>query len=100
MGEREVSSVNQTRQLCLGKTRHPGSTHNNTGQALLGVAVTLQLLRDGNEDTGGQSHVENAVGLLSLAAGLNLLKVLVKVDERVILIVLAGNVGAEGAELV
>lgn len=100
MGEREVSTANQTSQLYLGKTRHPRSTHNNTGQALLGVAVALQLLRDGNEDTGGQGHVENPVGLLSLAAGLNLLEVLVKVDERVILVVLAGDVGAEGAELV
>ena len=40
------------------------ATYNNTGKAALGVAVALQLLRNSNENTGGQSHVEDAVLLL------------------------------------
>lgn len=77
-----------------------GSTHNNTGKTALGVAVALKLFRHRNENTGGQSHVEDTVRLLSLATFLNLFKVLVEVDEGVVLVILTGDVGAECAELI
>jgi hypothetical protein len=76
------------------------ATYNNTSETALGVAVALELLRNSNENTWRQGHVEDTVGLLSLAALLDLLEVLVQVDKGVILVVLAGNVGAEVAELI
>jgi hypothetical protein len=74
------------------------ATYDNTRNAVLGIAVALQVLRDCNEDTGRKSHVEYPVVLL--AALLDLLHVLLKCDEGVILVVLARNVRAEFAELV
>lgn len=73
------------------------ATYDNTGQTVLGVAVALQLIGDGNEDTGGQSHVEDAV--LLLLALFDLVEMLVEVDERIILVVLTGDVGAHLAEV-
>lgn len=75
------------------------ATHDNTGQAVRGVAVPLQLLRHGDEHTRGQRHVEHTVLLLSLPTLLDLLKVLVEVYERVVLVVLARHVSAQLAEL-
>lgn len=84
-------------QCPVRKFRSP-ATHDNTGNAVLRVAVSLQLIGDGDEDARGQSHVEDPV--LFLLPLLNLLKVLCKVDERLILVVLSGDVGAELAEAV
>ena len=72
--------------------------YNDTSNAALWVAIALQVLRNCNEDTGRKSHVEDAVGLL--AALFNLLHVLLKLDERVILVVLTRDIGAEVAEFV
>ncbi len=56
------------------------------------------MLRDCDEDTGRKSHVEYPVVLL--LALLNLLHVLLKLDEGLVLVVLARDVRAEFAELV
>ena len=56
------------------------------------------MFRDGNENTGWQGHVEDSVALLP--ALLDFVNVLVKLLERRILIVLAGNICADGAELI
>lgn len=72
-------------------------TYNNASDALGGVAASLQVLGDDCEDTRGQSHVEETMSLR--ATTLELLEVLVKVLEGLVLIVLAGNVCAELAEV-
>jgi hypothetical protein len=74
------------------------ATHNDTGDAVLRVAVSLQLIRHGSEDAGGQSHVKDSV--LLLLTPLDALKVLSEVDEGVILVVLTRDVGAQFAEAV
>ena len=85
----------------IGQGRIQPATHNNTGKTTLGVAVALQLLGHGDENTRGQRHVEDAVVLLAaLATLLDLLEVLVEVDKRLVLVVLTGDVGAQLAELV
>lgn len=85
----------------LEKKKRAGQvTHDNASKTRLGVAVALQLLGHGDEDTGGKRHVEDTILLLGLAALFHLLKVLVEVDERVILVVLAGNVRTQLAELI
>ena len=56
------------------------------------------MLRDHCEDTGRESHIEQAVGLLEVL--LQLLDVLVEAVEGLILVVLAGDVSAEAAEVV
>ena len=56
------------------------------------------MLRDRDEDAGWECHVEHPVCLLPTL--LELLQVFPQGDERVILIVLAGYVCAEAAELV
>lgn len=76
----------------------PGLTYDNTSNAVLGVAVALELVGNGGENARGEGHVVDSV--LLLLALLNLLEVLVEVDERVILVVLTGDVGAELAEAV
>jgi hypothetical protein len=80
----------------------PGScirtTYDNARNAVLGITVALQVLRDCDEDTGRKSHVEYPVVLL--LALLNLLHVLLKLDEGLVLVVLARDVRAEFAELV
>jgi hypothetical protein len=68
-------------------------------QAILGVTVALQLLRNDGENTRGQCHVEDAVLLLALPILLDIHDVLLQVDERVILVVLAGHICAQLAEL-
>lgn len=73
-------------------------TYNDSGNAVLGVAVALQVLRDCDEDAGGQSHVEYSVGLLSTL--LELLQVLFELNEGLVLVVLARNVCAEATELI
>ena len=70
--------------------------YNDSGDTLLGVAVLLQVLGDGNEDTGRQGHVEDTVGLL--ATLLELTKVGLELLEALVLVVLARNVGAHAAE--
>lgn len=77
-----------------------GKTHNNASKAALGVTVALQLLRHGSENTRGQSHVEDAVLFLGLATVLDLLEMLVEIDKGIVLVVLAGDVRAQLAELV
>jgi hypothetical protein len=74
------------------------ATYNDAGNALLRVAVALQVLRDCGENAGWERHVEDPVGLL--ATLLKLLEVLLKCNERVILVILPGNVCAEAAKLV
>lgn len=81
----------------MGSGSCPGATHNDTGDALCGVAASLQVLRDNCEDTGGESHVEKTVCLL--APLLQVLKVLVEGEEGVVLIVLARDICAELAEV-
>lgn len=73
-------------------------THDDTSKAIPRIAVALQLLRDGDENTGGQSHVEDPV--LLLLTLLDLIKVLVEVDKGFILVILARDVGAVFAEVV
>lgn len=73
------------------------ATYDDTGQPIFGVAVALQLIGDGDEDTGRESHVEDPV--LLLLALLDLIEVLVEVDEGLILVVLTGDVGAQLAEV-
>lgn len=72
--------------------------YNDTGNTALWVAIALQVLRNCDEDTGRKSHIEDAVGLL--AALFNLLHVLLELNERVILVVLTRDIGAEVAEFV
>lgn len=72
-------------------------TYNNASDALSGVAASLQVLGDDCEDTRGQSHVEETMSLWTTT--LELLEVLVKVLEGLVLVVLAGNVCAELAEV-
>lgn len=55
------------------------------------------MLRDGDEDAGRQGHVKDSVSFFSPL--LDLQNVFVKLLERCILVVLAGDVGADGAEL-
>jgi hypothetical protein len=72
------------------------STHNDASNAVLGVAVALQVLRDGDEDARRKRHVEDPVRLL--ATLLELLDVFPQVDEGVVLVVLARDIGAVTAE--
>ena len=74
------------------------ATYDNTGNAVLGIAVSLQLIRNGDEDARRQSHVEDSV--LFLLPLLDILKVLRKVLERFVLVILPRDVGAELAEAV
>jgi hypothetical protein len=73
------------------------ATYDNARNAVLGIAVALQVLRNGDENTRRESHVEYPVVLL--ATLLKLLHVLLELDEGLVLVVLAGNVRAEAAEL-
>lgn len=75
----------------------PESTYNNTSNALGRVAAPLQVLRHNGEDTGRQCHVEQPMCLL--APLLQLLQVLVEALERLVLVVLSGDVGAKLAEV-
>jgi hypothetical protein len=77
--------------------RRRRATYNDARNAVLGIAVALQVLRNGNEDTGRESHVEYPVVLL--ATLLKLLHVLLELNEGLVLIVLAGNIRAEAAKL-
>jgi hypothetical protein len=72
--------------------------YNDSRNAVLWVAVALQVLRDWDEDARWERHVEYAVRLL--ATLLELLEVLLQLLEGLVLVVLAGNVCAEAAELV
>jgi hypothetical protein len=74
------------------------STYNDAGNALCGVAAALQMLGDDGEDTGRQRHVEKAMSLR--ATVLKLLKMLGELIERLILVVLPRDVGAELAEFI
>jgi hypothetical protein len=51
-----------------------------------------------NKDAGRQSHVEDSVSLLAIL--LNLLDVLVKLLEGLILVILSREICADGAELI
>jgi hypothetical protein len=73
-------------------------TYNDSRNAVLWVAVALQVLRDWDEDARWERHVEYAVRLL--ATLLELLEMLLQLLEGLVLVVLAGNVCAEAAELV
>lgn len=73
------------------------NTYDNTSNAVLGVAALLQVLRDNSENGGGESHVEEAMRFG--ATGLELLKVLLKLVEGLILVVLARDVSANLGEL-
>jgi hypothetical protein len=73
-------------------------TYNDSGDALLGVAVALQVLGDCGENAGWERHVKDPVGLL--ATLFKLLEVLLKRNEGVILVILPRNVCAEAAKLV
>ena len=82
---------------CIRPETCIGATYNNTRNAVLGVAVALQVLGHCDEDAGRESHVEYPVVLL--AALLELLEMLLKLDERLVLVVLAGHVRAVANEL-
>ena len=73
------------------------TTYDNTRNAVLWVAVALQVLRDCDEDAGRERHVENPVGLL--ATLLEVLEVLLELLEGLILVILARYICAEAAEL-
>jgi len=68
-------------------------TYNDTGDAVGWVAVLLQLLGDSRENAWWKSHVEYTVLLLS--AILKLLKVGLETNERLILVILTGDVAAD-----
>lgn len=72
-------------------------TYNDASNALGRVAALLQMLGHNGKNTGREGHVENAVCLGS--AGFQLLEVLVELVEGLILVVLAGDVGAQIAEI-
>lgn len=72
-------------------------TYNNSGDALLGIADLLQVLGNNSEDARGKSHVEQTVCLGPVF--LELLQVLLELLERLILIILTGDVGADLSEL-
>jgi hypothetical protein len=74
-----------------------GITYNDSRNAVLGVAVALQVLGNCGEDAGGERHVEYPVGLT--AALLEFLKVVLKLNEGFILVVLARDVCAKTAKL-
>lgn len=71
--------------------------YNDPRNAIGWIAVALQMLRDCYEDTRRESHVEYSVSLL--AALLQALQVLSEVDERLVVIILARDVGAHPTEL-
>jgi hypothetical protein len=73
------------------------ATYNDPRNAVLGVAVALQVLGDWDEDAGWERHVEYPVRLL--AALLQLAQVLFELDKGLVLVVLAGDICAEAAEL-
>jgi hypothetical protein len=73
-------------------------THNNAGNATLWVAVPLQLIRNCGKDARRKRHVKDSV--LFFLVLLNLSKMLCEVNERLVLIVLTANIGAELAEAV
>lgn len=72
-------------------------THNNSRNAILWIAVTLQMLRDCDEDAWWERHVEYPVSLA--AALLELFEMLVQLNERLVLVVLARDVCAIATEL-
>ena len=72
-------------------------THNNTGNTVLWIAVLLELLGHNRKNTWWKCHVEHAILLLS--ALLQLLQMLTKSVERLVLVILAVDVGANLQEL-
>lgn len=72
-------------------------THNNSGNAVLGIAVAFQVLRHCDEDAGRKSHVEYPVSLL--AAILDICQMLLELLERFVLIILPRDVRAQATEL-
>lgn len=84
-------------QQVAHRRRRGRITYNNARNALRGIAHLLQVLRNNGEDTGRQGHVEESMGLG--ATLLNVLEMLLENLERLILVVLAGDIGAEFAEL-
>lgn len=74
-----------------------GLAYNDSGNALLGVAYLLQVLRDNGEDARGKSHVKQTVCLGPVL--LDLQQMLLELLERLILVILAGDIGAEFGEL-
>jgi len=81
--------------ICRVHTNVAG-TYNDSCNAVLWVAVLLEVLGNWDEDTWWEGHVEDAVVLLP--ASLKLLKVLVQLLEALVLVVLAGDVRAHLAE--
>lgn len=73
------------------------ATYNDTGNALCGIAASLQVLGDNSEHARRQSHVKQTVCLF--APLLEVFQMLVEVQEGFILVVLAGHIGAELAEI-
>lgn len=67
------------RQISTGNWDWRWGAYDDSGNSGLGVAVLLEVLGHGGEDTGGKSHVEDTVGLR--ATLLNLLKMLQELDE-------------------
>jgi hypothetical protein len=84
------------RRLDVPKCKCCYGTHNDTRDAVLRITIALQVLRDGNENARRKCHVKDPVRFL--ATLLKLFDVFPQVDERVILIVLTGDVGAETTE--
>ena len=86
-------------QLSVHRVRSfaSGETHDNTSDAVLWVAVLLQLLRDNREDTWWQCHVENTVVLLSSL--FQLIEVLAQGDKGLILVILTRDVCADFQEV-
>lgn len=71
---------------CMFVARRNCGTYDNTRNAVLWVAVALQVLRDCDEDTRWQRHVEYSVSLL--AAFLKLAQMLLELLEGLILVIL------------
>ncbi len=62
------------------------------------VAMFLEILGNGNEDTGGESKIEEAVALLGLVLGFDLFQVLVEVIKSGAVLVTAGNIRGDVLE--
>ena len=72
--------------------------YNDSRDALFGVTVPLEVLRDGNEHARGQSHVEYPI--LFWPPLLNLLEVFPEVDKGLVLVILPRDICTELAKVI
>ena len=80
----------------LRSTEGNWGTNNDPRNAFLGIAIPLDMLRDGYENAWGQSHVEDSVALFAIV--LDFHDVLVELLEWFILVILSSKIRASLAE--